>query len=84
MMMKNLPADELCLHAMCTYLNLHITVGFHGGIWSTLNIPNIHHDLAMTLSDIHLAYRGYWKYGLLCKNVDLKTIGNKLMDHKIQ
>ena len=30
MMTKNLPVDELCLHAMCTYLNLHITVDFHG------------------------------------------------------
>ena len=31
-MMRDLPADELCLRLMCTYLNLHITVDFHGGI----------------------------------------------------
>ena len=75
MMTNNLPADELCLHAMCTYMNLHITVDFLGGIWTTLDIPNIQHDLAMTLSDIHLAYRGFCKYGLLCKNAELQTIG---------
>ena len=56
MMMRNLPADELCLHAISTYLNLHITVDYHGGFWTTLNIPNIHHDLATILSDVHLAY----------------------------
>ena len=84
LMTRDLPADELCLHVICTYLNLHITVDFHGGILTTLNITNVHHDLAMTLSDVHLAYRGYCRYGLLCKNVDLKTIGRKLMDHKIQ
>ena len=38
----------------------------------------------MTHSDVHLAYRGQCRYGLLCKNVDLKTIGRKLMDNKIQ
>ena len=64
MMTKNLPVDELCLHAMCTYMNLHITVDYLGGIWTTLAIPNIQHDLAMSLSDIHLAYRGFCKYGL--------------------
>ena len=84
MMTRNLPADKLCLHAICTYLNHHITVDFHGGIWTTLNIPNIHHDLATFLSDAHLVYQGYCRYGLLCKNVDLKIIGRMLMEHKTQ
>ena len=84
MMMRNLPADELCLHAISTYLNLHITVDYHGGFWTTLNIPNIHHDLATILSDVHLAYRGFCRYGLLCKNTELKITGRMLMEHKTQ
>ena len=84
MMITTLPVDELCLHAICTYLNLHVTVDYLGGIWSTLDIPNIQHDLAVLLSDLHLAYRGYCTYGLLCKNVHLQKIGKRLMEHKIQ
>ena len=84
MMTNNLPADELFLHAICTYMNLHVIVDFIGGIWTTLDIPNIKHDLAISLSDVHLAYRGFYKYGLLYKNIQLKTIGKKLMDYKIQ
>ena len=84
MMTNNLPADELCLHVMCTYMNLHITVDFLGGIWTTIDMPNIQHDMAMSLSDIHLAYRGFCKYGLLCRNVQLQTMGKKLMDYKTQ
>ena len=83
MMTKNLPVDELCLHAMCTYMKLHITVDYLDRIWTTLDIPNIQHDVAMLLSDIHLAYRGFCKYGLLCKNVHLQTIGKQLMDYKL-
>ena len=56
MMRNKLPADELCLHAICTYLNLHVTVDYLGGIWTTLNIPSVQHDLAILLSDLHLAY----------------------------
>ena len=84
MMINKLPVDELCLHAMCTYLNLHVTVDYLGGIWTTLDIPNIQHDLAILLSDLHLAYRGFCTYGLLCKNVHLQTIGKQLMVYKIQ
>ena len=84
MMTNHLLADELFLHALCTYMNLHITVDFIGGIWTTLDIPNIKHDLAISLSDVHLTYRGFCKYGLLCKNVQLKIIGKQLMDYKTQ
>ena len=84
MTITTLPVDELCLYAICIYLNLHVTVDYLGGIWSTLDIPNIQHDLAIILSDLHLAYRGFCTYGLLCKNVNLWTIGKRLMEHKIQ
>ena len=84
MTITTLPVDELCLYALCIYLNLHVTVDYLGGIWSTLDIPNIQHDLAVILSDLHLAYRGFWTYGLLCKNMNLRTIGKRLMEHKIQ
>ena len=62
MMVYTLPVDELCLHAICAYLNIHITVDYIGGLWSTLNIPNVQHDLSVALSDIHLAYRGNCTY----------------------
>ena len=55
-----------------------------GGLWSTLNIPNVQHDLAVVLSDIHLAYRGNCTYGLLCKQANLGTIGKLLMEHKLR
>ena len=42
------------------------------------------HDLAVLLSDVHLAYRGNCTYGLLYKNIHLWTIGKRLMDHKLQ
>ena len=69
MMFKELPADELCLHASSTFLNVHITVDYLNGLWTTLDIPNICHDLAAALSDIHLVYKGACKYGLLCKKI---------------
>ena len=75
MITKKLLADELCLHALATFMNIHITVDYLGGIWMMLNIPHINHDLAIALLDIHLVYRGYCKYNLLCKNTSLKTIG---------
>ena len=38
MMSRNLPADELCLHAISTYFNLHIILDYHGGFWFKLNM----------------------------------------------
>ena len=52
--------------------------GLPGGLWSTLNIQNAQHDLAVMLSDIHLAYRGNCTYGLLCKQANLWTIGEAI------
>ena len=83
MMVNVLPVDELCLHALCMYLNIHITVDYIGGLWTTLNIPNVQHDLSVALSDIHLAYRGNCAYGLLCKTINLRTTGKLLMEYKL-
>ena len=82
MITRKLPADELCLHALATFMNIHITVDYLGGIWTMLNIPHINHDLAIALSDIHLVYRGSCKFNLLCRNTLLKTIGHKLLQYK--
>ena len=84
MMVNTLPVDELCLHAICTFLNIHVTVDYIGGLWSTLNIPNLQHNLSVALSDIHLAYRGNCTYGLLCKPINLRTIGKLLLEYKLK
>ena len=84
MMVNILPVDELCLHAICTFLNIHVTVDYIGGLWSTLNIPNVQHDLSVALSDIHLAYRGNCTYGLLCKQINLRSTGKLLMEYKLR
>lgn len=62
---NTIPADEICLHASGVYLNAHITVGYHLGVWTRLNIPNILHDLAVGLSEVHLAYGGSWTFSQL-------------------
>ena len=83
MITKKLPADELCLHALATFMHIHITVDYLGGFWTTLNIPCINHNLAMVLSEIHLVYIGGCKFNLLCRNDLLKTLGRKILLHKI-
>ena len=83
MITKKLPADELCLHALATFMNIHITVDYLGGFWTTLNIPHINHNLAIALSDIHLVYREFCKFNLLCRNTLLKTVGHRILLHKI-
>ena len=83
MITQKLPVDELCLHALATFLNIHITVDYLGGFWTTLNLPSINHNLAMALSEVHLVYRGCCKFNLLCRNNQLKTLGRKLLLHKI-
>ena len=32
---------------------------------------------------MHFVYKGSCRYNLLCKNYELKTIGQKLLDHKL-
>ena len=64
-----IPADELCLHACGLFLNIHITVDYHFGHWSTLDITGISHELLATLSDVHLIYMGEGRYGLLTKPI---------------
>ena len=88
----DIPADELCLHACGQFLNIHITVDYHFGHWSTLDITGISHELLAILSDVHLIYMGEGRYGLLTKpssdvhsprsttmalqNTELKTTNN--------
>ena len=54
MLYRKVPADELCLFACGLYLNIHITVDFQQGHWTTLNLVDTSHDLISALSDIHL------------------------------
>ena len=84
MLTRKLLADELCLHAIATYMNIHITVDYLRGIWTTLDVPQISHDLATVLADIHLVYRGSCKFNLLCRKTLLGTIGRKLLLHKTE
>ena len=79
---QQIPADEICLHACGTYLNMHITVFYIGGIWTTLNVPTASHNLLIELCDVQLAYMGNSTYNLLCKHNDLKTKARKLFNHK--
>ena len=76
----SIPADELLVFACGIFLNIHITVDYTTGQWSTLNVPNITHNLAIGLSDIHLAYLGNCKFSLLCKNTELHTKARKLFN----
>ena len=69
----DIPADELCLHACGLFLNIHITVDYHFGHWSTLDVSGTSHDLVASLSDVHLVYMGEGHYTLLCKFSDNTT-----------
>ena len=75
-----IPADELLIFACSVYLNIHITVDYLTGLWSTLDIPDISHNLAVALSDVHLAYRGNCNFSLLCKKSELQTKARKLFN----
>ena len=79
---QQIPVDEFCLHTCGTYLNMHITVFYVGGIWTTLNVPTASHNLLTELSDVQLAYIGNSTYNLLCKHNDLETKARKLFNHK--
>ena len=48
-----------------------------------LNLPSINHNLVIALSEVHLVYRGCCKFNLLCRNNLLKTLGCKILLHKI-
>ena len=79
MLNNDLPADEVCLYACGMYLDIHITFDYHLGIWTTLNLQGIKHDLVVSLPDIHLAYKGSGTFSYLCKIADLKTKARKLL-----
>ena len=67
----DIPADELCLHACGLLLNIHITVDYHFGHWTTLDVSGTSHDLVASLSDVHLIYMGEGHYGLLMKHKEI-------------
>ena len=69
----DIPADELCLHACGIFLDIHITIYFHFGHWTTLDVPGISHALVAMLSDVHLVYMGEGPYTLLCKHNESTT-----------
>ena len=79
---EHIPADEICLHACGTYLNIHISVFYIGGMWTTLNMSTASHKLQTALCDVHLAYMGNNTYNLLCKPSELKTKARKLLHHR--
>ena len=79
---EHIPADKICLHACRTYLNIHISVFYIGGMWTTLNMSTGSHILQTALCDMHLAYMGNNTYNLLCKPSELKTKARKLLNHK--
>ena len=80
---KNLPADEICLMASARLLNIHISVDYSTGTWTSFESLSTNHDYILEKSNTHLIYRGSCAYNLLCNNRDLKTKGRKLMDHKM-
>ena len=81
---EHIPADEICLHACGTYLNIHIAVLYIGGMWTTLNMSTASDKLQTALCDMHLAYMGNNTYNLLCKQSELKTKARKLLNHKYE
>ena len=83
-MYQHIPADEICLHACGTYLNIHISVDYLGGTWMTLDTLDMSHKLIIRLCDVHLAYMGSNTYNLLCKQSELKTKARKLLNHKLE
>ena len=80
---KHLPADEICLMACARLLNIHVSVDYKTGTWTSFELSSTNHDYITENSDIHLIYRGACTYNLLCKQQELKTKGRKLLDHKL-
>ena len=80
---KNLPADEICLMASAKLLNIHISVDYSTGTWTSFESLSTNHDYILEKSNTHFIYRGSCAYNLLCHNKDLKTKGRKLMDYKM-
>ena len=80
---KNLPADEICLLVCARLLNIHISVDYNTGCWTTFEASSKNHDYIIEKSDIHFIYRGFCMYNFLCRNYELKTTGRKLLDYKL-
>ena len=80
---KSIPADEICLLACARMLNIHISVDYYTGSWTSFESVSKDHEYILEKSDAHFIYRGSCTYNLLCKNYELKTIGRKLLDHKL-
>ena len=80
---KDLPADEICLLACARMVGIHISVDYNTGCWTTFEEIVTNHDYITEVSDMHFVYKGSCRYNLLCRNYELKTIGRKLLDHKL-
>ena len=80
---KDLPADEICLLACARVLEIHISVDYNTGCWTTFEGIASNHDYITEVSDFHFIYKGSCKYKLLCRNYKLKTISQKLLDYKM-
>ena len=59
-------------------------INFLHGFWTTLDLPDLNHDLAVLLSEVHMAYCGLCKYSYLCHTIDLPTKGKKVLKHKLE
>ena len=44
MLTKDLPANEICIHACAITLQIHVTIDYATGYWSTLDISDTQHD----------------------------------------
>ena len=78
---NNIPADEICIHASgyTSIYTLHWTIIKVYGRLSTFPINDHHnHKLAVSLSEVHLAYGGLGSFNLLCKNRTKTKQGNYL------
>ena len=84
MLYQNIPADEIRVYACAIYLNIHITIDYLHGFWTTLDLPDLNHDLAVSLSEVHMVYRGLCKYSYLCHTIDLPSKGKKVLKHKLE
>ena len=84
MLYQNILADEIWVYACAIFLNIHITVDYLHGFWTTLDLPDLNHDLAISLSEVHMAYHGLCKYSNLCHTMDLPTKGKRILKPKLE
>ena len=65
MLYQNILADEICVYACAIFLNIHITIDYLHGFWTTLDLSDLNHDLAISLSEVdYVTYAAPWTYPL--------------------